>query len=1150
MKRNRFVLISVLIILILVSLDFEQAVSHRYMRNDETEELMTGETSLIRNELSETATPPRTPKDLRNLVLELTEVTPEANRTDADGDGLYDPVEAVIGTNPSSNDTDHDNVTDYYEVLNGLDPLNPDSNDDGIADYDEINVVLDLDNDDIPNAWDFDNDGDGVNDDPDLSPFACSTVEDYFDIHIQTDGEPTFINIQLVPEKLEHLKLFYQTWDWPDDDEGLMQDHDKSKDDLRIDPLLKISTTSIPNETALAEMNIEATGQEMYVKLTPVVEYETIVALNARILYTDPVPFDINLRAELIWNIFGASDATVNVLKSNDKYLSYGKDMRAICNITDPAYAIPLEMIIISDTELRTKFALKIIGGPFLSVNPATGILAFTGSSIGQYETFLFLNDLGWISGYNGDVFSINTDGTMVLRYSPRPTFELVETVHVSNTDLVKYKEPCRITGITVEEFYGTDMGIFYNSTDINQTMSANWLMTYVFMNNATTTMSDMPTILEEYNITISSSFDTARDKYQALVVLSNELIPGALVGNLHSEFMPIIIALEERCKTLDLSNSLSGTYMMDQSCDFNLVASDLYTTKSMKTNWYNSTTNIVLSPLELCVVVATLDLSEMASVNLLTAILRWNTGIYQVTKVNEILQSFKGPESEELDIVSGVLYGGLEFLNLNGRLIVACRAWEILASYIGNYNRIGLGLDEINARLNLIKKRLGDGVGFLDNVLSLGKSKRWCTWLKHIDTLNMNTNTRFSRFFKCFEKVLFVIGLLVDIGLSIWAGFAIADQIGGQLGRDLGTNYGVIASIMGLLIIALVLIIEQIPLVGWIIALVACIVDAAGGFSARLVEYLTKLFFGTPYTCGTTMPNIRFTDAPDVSIYDFDKNGLDVGDALHVSGSIWNEIEATIKTGLMILTEYLFTQQYLAQFWISASAILSEIRFITADPGAQIWYDPTLQQETIEQHTGDNPYTYKSSTRYTFGAWLSPSVAMINYPVHAIGVTGYYIWHIWKHYPYPWFGINADGCYHFDPFLNITPTYNIVTYSYDIFPNSLAEFLTWGIISPNDPDGDQLTKVEEVQYGLGEWLYDSDGDNLNDKYEIDAGLNPSQSDSDLDGISDWYEHVYGTNATNTDSDEDGVSDYKEISGWIIDFKYLNNDSLVFQIPV
>jgi len=47
-----------------------------------------------------------------------------------------------------------------------MDLLDPDTNHDGLPDYYEVNDVTseDLDGDGVVNAWDFDNDGDGVND--------------------------------------------------------------------------------------------------------------------------------------------------------------------------------------------------------------------------------------------------------------------------------------------------------------------------------------------------------------------------------------------------------------------------------------------------------------------------------------------------------------------------------------------------------------------------------------------------------------------------------------------------------------------------------------------------------------------------------------------------------------------------------------------------------------------------------------------------------------------------------------------------------------------------------------------------------------------------------------------------------------------------
>ncbi|MHA2380735.1 MAG: hypothetical protein ACXADS_15785 [Candidatus Thorarchaeota archaeon] len=187
--------------------------------------------------------PPRTGANLRELVEALNSTTPPENRTDTDSDGMWDLVEAVIGTDSNNTDSDFDRLDDTFEVWNNLDPLEPDSNNDGLSDYHEVMNVSspNVDGDNLDNAWDFDNDDDGVNDHIDLSPFSKSIISDRFHFEIKTNGNPLYIIFQLIPENPEHLKLFYQSWDWPDNDkEGSMKDLDNSKEDVSIIPILNL----------------------------------------------------------------------------------------------------------------------------------------------------------------------------------------------------------------------------------------------------------------------------------------------------------------------------------------------------------------------------------------------------------------------------------------------------------------------------------------------------------------------------------------------------------------------------------------------------------------------------------------------------------------------------------------------------------------------------------------------------------------------------------------------------------------------------------------------------------------------------------------------------------------------------------------------
>ncbi|MFW9955474.1 MAG: hypothetical protein ACFFD3_13045, partial [Candidatus Thorarchaeota archaeon] len=1152
MHRHRLMLLAILAAILIVGLDIENAIYHPESIAEPPEEILplVDSRDLLQRALSED--PPRTPVDLRSLVIELQNATPIVNRTDYDNDLLYDPVERVIGTDPTRNDTDSDTISDYFEAMNGTDPLLPDSNFDGIYDFDEVNVTLDLDEDGIPNAWDFDNDGDGVNDDPDLSPFACSNVMSSFDMHIQTDGKPTYINIQLTPADVSHLKLFYQTWNWPLDYEGLMQDHDDSQEDITINPYLRIWTYQIPTQDALDEMNVITSENQLLVRLFPVLEYGSIVAFNGRLLYNGSVPSNIDLRAELLWRVDGLSDITAKVLKGDDYYLeddyyvSHDQDMIAVCNVSDSANALPLELIEIRDTADTMRFALKIFNGPYLSVASDGRTLVFNASSIGTREIFELYKYQGWIMGFNKEFIHLNPDGTLVLQTYGRLVVEFEDQVFTSSTHLVSYTEPFRITGITIEEYYDTDVGIFYNTTSMNYTIAASWFMTYRFVNNATTTLSEMPGLLANQNVNVSNSILSVRDKYTAVMELCNNLVPSVLDDLPSSQHVPILMAIEDRSKVLDLSQTLSGTYRLQESCLFNLTEFKVLTMKSLKMNWYNSTTKVALAPIELPVKVAQLDLSEMASINLLAVLLRWDNGIQQITKIGSDLEQYDGPDSEELDIVQYVLMGGLELINLGNELVFGLKAWKELNIYINNIGSVA----EVSSRLQLIKQRFAAGSDWVDLVKDIGKSDQFCTWLKYTHWINANRNTKALKVFKNIGKVLFVLGIIVDLGLSIAAGFIIADQIGGQTGREYGTIYGITAAVIGLIIVALLAVIETIPVVGWLIALAVCIADVIGGFSSDFIMFLTKLFFGTPNAIGSTSPNAYLAEAPDISIIDFQQNGLTLGDWLRIDGTIIRQIEATVKEGFYLRFGRTVSKENIGKALILNSILNPFVTYHRPDGGFE-WFGNLLfvdSQETFRQ-TSTYPYKILSTIERVFASIVIPTMAMNNYPITMKLSYPYIMRNSWKHYVYPWFGLGGD-CYHDDTYANLTACYDAVTFYYDVFPNNLKAFLSWSVITANDPDGDQLLQDEETANGVSPWNYDSDGDNLNDRYELDKGLDATKPDSDMDGVSDWYEHVYGTNGTNSDSDEDGVSDFDEISGWIINFCYLDNDSLRFQIPV
>ncbi len=189
---------------------------------------------------------------------------PDSEDTDddgvAEGDGLPDAVEDVLGTDPLLDDSDTDGLTDVAELQAGLDPRNADTNDDGLPDGVEVALpVADPDSDGAPNVTDADNDGDGLEDGVDHSPMAASGVQDAFRLDVSTNGGPTYLDVQVRPQDrpqgLSPLTLANTVYDWPNGDGvGQMRDTDGTTADVIVAPVLELTMQSArPDAAAVAD---------------------------------------------------------------------------------------------------------------------------------------------------------------------------------------------------------------------------------------------------------------------------------------------------------------------------------------------------------------------------------------------------------------------------------------------------------------------------------------------------------------------------------------------------------------------------------------------------------------------------------------------------------------------------------------------------------------------------------------------------------------------------------------------------------------------------------------------------------------------------------------------------------------------------------
>ncbi len=102
----------------------------------------------------------------------------------------------------------------------------------------------------MPDLFDDDNDGDGVGDGVDISPYTSSGVYDGnspFSLVINglTPQTMTYVEFQARPTNEDHLWYAYNVFDWPTDREGQIQDDDGVT-------FFDLDSTTDPNPTTTA----------------------------------------------------------------------------------------------------------------------------------------------------------------------------------------------------------------------------------------------------------------------------------------------------------------------------------------------------------------------------------------------------------------------------------------------------------------------------------------------------------------------------------------------------------------------------------------------------------------------------------------------------------------------------------------------------------------------------------------------------------------------------------------------------------------------------------------------------------------------------------------------------------------------------------
>ncbi|NUM43532.1 MAG: hypothetical protein HUU38_02415 [Anaerolineales bacterium] len=293
------------------------------------------------------------------------QVQQPSDDADADGDGLFDATEALLGTSALRADTDFDTISDLDEIT-GFDvggqtwygnPTVADSNGDSILDG--LEWELDTDGDNTPDLYDLDDDGDGVPDTVDLSRLVASETDGgtavtftratplELNIPGLNFGSYTYVDVQLRPTNPDHLWYAFNVHNWPKDELGNMQDWDgatffdhcvatsgtnctmspNANGDIKFVPMLEVTLPDLSNlphtsngelDTALLSqynIAIQPAGGGSYYAYVPlnIVEDPVTgakVAFQGKLIYQAAASWTPQ-QARLVW--------TVNVLNESYK---------------------------------------------------------------------------------------------------------------------------------------------------------------------------------------------------------------------------------------------------------------------------------------------------------------------------------------------------------------------------------------------------------------------------------------------------------------------------------------------------------------------------------------------------------------------------------------------------------------------------------------------------------------------------------------------------------------------------------------------------------------------------------------------------------------------------------------------------------------
>ncbi|MCB8944437.1 MAG: tandem-95 repeat protein [Ardenticatenaceae bacterium] len=1119
-QRHRWVRVSIPLFLIItmITSPFLQGITHAQAEHEEGVESLSEALGVERP--SDTTQPAPT-----NMRQQSTNTSCGTGSTtdDDDQDGTTNFVEHCLGTDAYYFDTDLDGITDTLEIeginYNSqtwyLNPLRMDSNFDGLSDFHELTAVyggtaptLDQDNDGVPNIWDNDNDGDGVADTYDLDPFSATAYKDSFSLSTTLEQSSftgyQYIEIQVQPQNSQHLRYTTTSLDWPTDDEGTIQDLDKSPADLSLSPYLKVTTIGRPNDALIQAYgltfsylgNVGKGWQpvsnriyELFIPLDPLSNGGQISAFQGKIVY-EPETIDSIAWTdiELVWMASMANDE-----QNGD---NINTEIGLVAQYNDPFRITGLEITKSGDV------SYAVLGTPN------------TPTSNRDLFQLLFGLEASYLS-------AVSPNLTEVVNRFSNPATPIEQTWGLPAADVAVYTPTGSEAPAHLDEL-ATSMGNGISSFLTTHNYPQDEMVSVAV---ATQTKLGMAG-LDDLSSTSGKNF---------VFNLAN-------IPMITSRSLKTFNVQYNGSSWAEVTDAALWTAVADRYGDFATILADLQiaypdlTETELFAIIYGFTNAWAMGQTAVIQIDGITLAAETADDTAIYTYYNYdliNDAVTYLIEANHLAIAGEGLVSVNPDSYYAYLRER-GFLTFDSIPLTVVK--QVTLIYLGK-----MSLDGMSKYLKIVK------IGGQIDVLSpqLNGIQYWDDWLKEgslflssaksgdelldssavVTKFFFRNSAKLAKFFTVAGVILSFAALGFEL-YTIWNSYLEYSSPYGYE-QDFALAFAVVRTVVAIILFAIAFtgvgafVLFIFAIVGLVVSAIAWAFGAEFDLTNFLLEGLIEQFWSTDaYT--------RFLD--------FDFAGL----------------ESDVSEGLLQGATITFSDEFTGIIYRREGSDHTQLNRSTSYGQFSAWADSGVTAQTHR----DNENCIIDDYYITGGYWYGPYQECKNqlFADFTFGTAGRDIdLHLLykviadTRYEECIVGFCSDETDHMvlPDELEDDKKWDSVTLTFDVLPGSVTDLWNWSALVNPDQDGDDLvntavmesSSVDTDSDGLANrYDWDSDNDGLSDGFEknsfTDVGANALLTDSDGDGLSDGQEFQLGTTINDADTDDDGLTDGEETFHW------------------